>query len=358
MWPFPPSPPSWRRCTPPPPRDPRLALFIVPGLSQASPPDVMRGEETQIAGFLAAHPGFDGVLCLPGTHTKWVHLSAGEVVEFPDRPWGGRGETVRSALVPQRVAPQCSGRNAGHRRFWRRRCRHALAGPSGWASVCLPSGRMPRSTGRRLRCRVPGFPRTLIGAEACRDTALAGWVSRSPSRVRLRWPDLYARALAAQGVKAHALDAGPPDAGGPRPYPRRTDRTEPDMTQDRNLIAILRGLTPDEALPVGEALVSAGSPGSRCRLTLPGRWRASASFPTTWEKHALIGAGTVTAPDEVREVADAGGRLIVSPNFDGRCRGRDQARGPAELSRCSDPRPNVLPRSRRGPTGSRSFPPS
>ena len=42
----------------------------------------MRGEETQIAGFLSEFPGFDGVVCLPGTHTKWVHLSAGEIVSF------------------------------------------------------------------------------------------------------------------------------------------------------------------------------------------------------------------------------------------------------------------------------------
>jgi len=62
--------------------DPRLSVFIVPGIKQASPPDVMRGEETQIAGFLADNTGFDGVLCLPGTHCKWVHISAGEVVSF------------------------------------------------------------------------------------------------------------------------------------------------------------------------------------------------------------------------------------------------------------------------------------
>ncbi|MDD9740296.1 2-dehydro-3-deoxygalactonokinase [Marinovum sp. SP66] len=63
-------------------RDPRLKVRILPGVSQASPADVMRGEETQIAGFLAAHPEFDGVLCLPGTHTKWVHISAREIVSF------------------------------------------------------------------------------------------------------------------------------------------------------------------------------------------------------------------------------------------------------------------------------------
>ena len=42
----------------------------------------MRGEETQIAGFLSLNPGWDGVLCLPGTHTKWAQISAEEVVSF------------------------------------------------------------------------------------------------------------------------------------------------------------------------------------------------------------------------------------------------------------------------------------
>lgn len=65
-----------------PTRDPRLSVRIAPGVSQASPPDVMRGEETQIAGFLMDAPEFDGVICLPGTHTKWVHVSAGEIVSF------------------------------------------------------------------------------------------------------------------------------------------------------------------------------------------------------------------------------------------------------------------------------------
>ena len=57
---------------PVPTSDPRLCAFIVPGLSQMKPADVMRGEETQIAGALALNPGFDGVICLPGTHSKWV----------------------------------------------------------------------------------------------------------------------------------------------------------------------------------------------------------------------------------------------------------------------------------------------
>ncbi|WP_170464793.1 2-dehydro-3-deoxygalactonokinase [Ruegeria arenilitoris] len=62
--------------------DPRIRAFVAPGLKQNAPPDVMRGEETQIAGFLATRPNWDGVICLPGTHSKWVQVSAGEVVSF------------------------------------------------------------------------------------------------------------------------------------------------------------------------------------------------------------------------------------------------------------------------------------
>jgi len=61
---------------------PHLDVRIIPGMKQAKPADVMRGEETQIAGFLARNKNWDGVICLPGTHTKWVHISADEVVSF------------------------------------------------------------------------------------------------------------------------------------------------------------------------------------------------------------------------------------------------------------------------------------
>ncbi|TMV70579.1 2-dehydro-3-deoxygalactonokinase, partial [Thioclava sp. BHET1] len=66
-----------------PASDPRISFVILPGLSQLKPAaDVMRGEETQIAGLLAVLPEFDGVACLPGTHSKWARISAGEVVSF------------------------------------------------------------------------------------------------------------------------------------------------------------------------------------------------------------------------------------------------------------------------------------
>jgi 2-dehydro-3-deoxygalactonokinase len=64
-------------------RDPRLRVHIIGGLDQITPrAAVLRGEETQIAGFLAQTADFDGVICLPGTHTQWVHVSASEVISF------------------------------------------------------------------------------------------------------------------------------------------------------------------------------------------------------------------------------------------------------------------------------------
>lgn len=62
--------------------DPRIAVHILPGVKQGRPAEVMRGEETQIAGFVAANPDWDGTLVLPGSHAKWVQLSAREIVSF------------------------------------------------------------------------------------------------------------------------------------------------------------------------------------------------------------------------------------------------------------------------------------
>jgi 2-dehydro-3-deoxygalactonokinase len=63
-------------------------VAISPGLSCRSrlgSPDVMRGEETQIAGAIALRPGLgtgNHLLCLPGTHTKWARLQDGRVLDF------------------------------------------------------------------------------------------------------------------------------------------------------------------------------------------------------------------------------------------------------------------------------------
>jgi 2-dehydro-3-deoxygalactonokinase len=57
-------------------------IRILPGVAQknAARSDVMRGEETQILG--AIEPDFTGLVCIPGTHSKWVRIETGSIVEF------------------------------------------------------------------------------------------------------------------------------------------------------------------------------------------------------------------------------------------------------------------------------------
>ncbi|MFN3614513.1 MAG: 2-dehydro-3-deoxygalactonokinase [Rubrimonas sp.] len=62
--------------------DSRLDVRILRGLRQDEPADVMRGEETQIAGLMAIAPAFRGLVCLPGTHGKWALVGNGAVASF------------------------------------------------------------------------------------------------------------------------------------------------------------------------------------------------------------------------------------------------------------------------------------
>ncbi|CAN5448781.1 2-dehydro-3-deoxy-6-phosphogalactonate aldolase [soil metagenome] len=80
------------------------------------------------------------------------------------------------------------------------------------------------------------------------------------------------------------------------------------------LVAILRGVSTREAVPIGEALVAAGWSLIEVPLNSPQPLQSIEAM-TAALPQALVGAGTVLTPQAVREVHAAGGRLIVSPNF-------------------------------------------
>lgn len=186
-----------------PTTDPRLKVSIAPGLKQIAPADVMRGEETQIAGALRLMPGYDGVLCLPGTHSKWVHISAGEVVSFQTFMTGEMFALLSEASV----------------------LRHGMQGATGWDDAAFDAAvsdalSKPERLGARLfslraegliagltpqaaRARLSGL---LIGTELA--AAKPYWLGQRVTLIGAeKLSAAYARALFAQGVDAQRLNA-------------------------------------------------------------------------------------------------------------------------------------------------------
>ena len=95
----------------------------------------------------------------------------------------------------------------------------------------------------------------------------------------------------------------------------------------RNLIAILRGITPDEAAPLTAALIEAGITLIEVPLNSPDPLDSIGRMVASHGKDAVIGAGTVLTAAEVAAVAGGGGQLIVSPNMEPEVIAAAKARG-------------------------------
>lgn len=179
-----------------------LHIHILPGVKQTSPHDVMRGEETQIAGFLSLNPNWDGVICLPGTHSKWVQVSADEIVSFRTFMTGELFTTISTQTV----------------------LRHSLGG-SGWDEGAFDAAlsdtlSRPETLAARLfslraadlleeqspaiaRARLSGM---LIGTELAASKPY--WLGQRVAIIGdTNLSKLYETALAAQGIPAERMDA-------------------------------------------------------------------------------------------------------------------------------------------------------
>jgi 2-dehydro-3-deoxyphosphogalactonate aldolase len=125
----------------------------------------------------------------------------------------------------------------------------------------------------------------------------------------------------------------------------------------RNLIAILRGITPDEALPVAQALVAAGITRIEVPLNSPDPFRSIGLMATGLGSGVEVGAGTVLTVDDVASVQAAGGTLIVSPNCDPLVIAATRARGMASWPGVMTPT-ECFAAIHAGATGLKIFPAS
>lgn len=98
-------------------------------------------------------------------------------------------------------------------------------------------------------------------------------------------------------------------------------------TSLQGVVAILRGIAPAEVLAAGHALKAGGIAIIEVPLNSPEPFESIALLAREFGNQLLIGAGTVLSADEVDRVADAGGRLVLSPNFDPAVVLRSKARG-------------------------------
>lgn len=185
-----------------PTQDARITVHIAPGLMQATPADVMRGEETQIAGALALNPGYDGVICLPGTHSKWAHISAGEVVSFQTFLTG----ELFSLLSKQSVLHHGIAADGFDEAAFDIALSDALSRPEKLGARLFSlraEGLIANLSPVAARSRLSGL---LIGMELA--AAKPYWLGQPVTLVGT--PELcqhYARALAQQGVTATVLPA-------------------------------------------------------------------------------------------------------------------------------------------------------
>jgi 2-dehydro-3-deoxyphosphogalactonate aldolase len=87
-----------------------------------------------------------------------------------------------------------------------------------------------------------------------------------------------------------------------------------DWLERCDLVAILRGVTPEEVVPIGEALAEAGFAVVEVPLNSPRPVESIRRLVAHFGERLLVGAGTVMSAAQVATVADAGGRLAVLPH--------------------------------------------
>ena len=183
-------------------------IRILPGLAQreAATPDVMRGEETQLLGAAEKLGSGDHLVCMPGTHSKWVRLSGGKVQGFSTFMTGELFETIaKNTILSHAIADAgaISGDSAAFREAVTRMVANPAVATSQLFSVragSLISGLSPEDA----KARLSG---TLIGLEISGALSLVAEGTPVALVVSGGLGALYGQALAAAGISPSVIDA-------------------------------------------------------------------------------------------------------------------------------------------------------
>lgn len=181
-------------------------IRILPGIAQARAdrPDVMRGEETQLLG--VTEPDFTGLVCIPGTHSKWIRIEGGCVVEFSTYMTGELFSAIsqHSILVH---AVEAAGPSTADSRPFREGLAAARAEPTA-LTASLFRLRAAQLLGFEQRAdgaaRLSGL---LIGAELADALRRHGPLKSVRLIAAGSLGRLYAAALTAQGLAVTTVDA-------------------------------------------------------------------------------------------------------------------------------------------------------
>jgi 2-dehydro-3-deoxygalactonokinase len=181
-------------------------IRILPGIAQArgEQPDVMRGEETQLLG--VTEPDFTGLVCIPGTHSKWVRIEDGRVVAFSTYMTGELFSVVSQHSILAH-AIEAAGPPPADSQPFREGLATALKAPTALTAALF-----------RLRAaQLLGFEQRADGAARLSGlligTELADAARQYGSRQSVRLiatgtlGRLYEAALNGQGVNVTAIDA-------------------------------------------------------------------------------------------------------------------------------------------------------
>lgn len=179
---------------------------ILPGIAQSDPaaPDVMRGEETQLLG--VTEPDFTGLVCIPGTHSKWIAIDKGSVASFTTYMTGELFSVIAQHSILKHAVDPDAGSPVANDAF-RDGLRRALAAPAA-LSASLFSLRAAQLLGFQQQgdgaARLSGM---LIGTEIA--DARSRYGAQQPVRLigAGALKDLYAAALADAGFSVTIVDA-------------------------------------------------------------------------------------------------------------------------------------------------------